>query len=153
TVQVIAVGLVGFAAAAVTAGRQDRSAWVSLRLGATRVLDVAKITPTGLVAAVREADPSGRYAMAAVTLPLAQSTDPPVLAVDAARLAPVAIWPQGNVGAPAAAAALHPGAPDPITFQGTAARFDIDVGYYSDTAGVNGVPAIRGDSYAAAVRA
>ena len=60
----------------------------TVEVGADRVLTVQTATPQTLLTAVDQADPSGRYAMAAVrTLGGA-----PVLAVDSSRLAAVVPW-------------------------------------------------------------
>ncbi|NMO51184.1 ABC transporter permease [Actinoplanes sp. TBRC 11911] len=66
--------------------RTDRS---TAELGADRVLTVQVANRTGLVDAVRTADPGGTQAMAVV---VDRAANPPVLAVDSARLAAVARW-------------------------------------------------------------
>lgn len=71
------------------AARADRS---EIELGAARVLTVQAANRTALQDAVRRADPDGRYAMAAVANLRAQ---PPVLAVDAERLAAVGLRSAG----------------------------------------------------------
>ncbi len=79
-----------------------------------------------LLTAVRNADPSGRYAMAAVESHPAGRD--PVLLVDAPRLAAVAHWlPQyGLPTAAAAAAALHPaGRLPPIMVTGGQLAVDV----------------------------
>ncbi|MCO8273201.1 ABC transporter permease [Actinoplanes sp. TRM 88003] len=85
--------------------RNERS---TAELGAERVLSVQAANRTTLLAAVRRADPEGRRAMAVV---VDRSSDPPVLAVDSARLAAVARWQPayGPVGLLAAATAESPG--------------------------------------------
>jgi hypothetical protein len=85
----VAVAMVAIAAGGLSAGRAERRDRAQVELGAARVLDVRHTTATALEHAVRRADPSGRYAMAAV---LDDTSNPPLLAVDATRLAPVALW-------------------------------------------------------------
>ncbi|HEY7273163.1 MAG TPA: ABC transporter permease [Actinoplanes sp.] len=98
------------------AGRADRSAF---ELGAARVLTVRAAGWTGLEYAVRQADPGGRQAMAAV---VNRTSNPPVLAVDSSRLAAVAAWrpeygPIRALPDTAAAASVPPPLPP---FTGTA---------------------------------
>jgi hypothetical protein len=85
----VAVAMVAIAAGGLSAGRTERTDRAQQQLGAPRVLDVRPTTATALENAVRQADPSGRYAMAAL---LDGNSNPPLLAVDSARLASVAIW-------------------------------------------------------------
>src|SRR5262249_48850680 len=61
--------------------------------------------------AVREVDPAGRYAMAAVLFPPSGPSGP-LLAVDSPRLSTVAFWP-GDGDPAAAATLLRPAGPDP----------------------------------------
>lgn len=68
------------------AGRAEQRARASQELGADRVLTVSAANRTQLLDAVRRADPSGRYAMAAV---IDTKNSPPILAVDTSRLAAV----------------------------------------------------------------
>ncbi|WP_045747086.1 FtsX-like permease family protein [Actinoplanes rectilineatus] len=77
--------------------RAERGAW---ELGADRVLTVQTENRTTLLAAVRQADPDGRQAMAAV---VDRVSDLPVLAVDSTRYAAVAA--PGLPGAPPGAGA------------------------------------------------
>ncbi|HEY0535337.1 MAG TPA: FtsX-like permease family protein [Actinoplanes sp.] len=85
----VAVAMVAIAAGGLSAGRAERSDRAQVQLGAPRVLDVKQTTVTALEYAVRQADPSGRYAMAAL---LDGTSNPPLLAVDSTRLASVATW-------------------------------------------------------------
>ncbi len=126
-VQVIAISLVGFSAADIATARQARTEWVALDLGAPRVIDAGNVLPAQLLRAVRTADPSGRYAMAAILLPRRETGDPQVLAIDAPRLAAVATWP-GDAAIPArtVAAELHPTIPAPAVLTGTAFALDVD---------------------------
>ncbi|HTJ33571.1 MAG TPA: hypothetical protein VL738_10110 [Dactylosporangium sp.] len=92
TLLVVAIGLLGFAATAtdVSAATVDRSA--DLAAGAPTVLTVRDTTRSALLAATRAVDPGGKFAMAAVPVPVMSEGAPPVLAVDSARLPAVAIW-------------------------------------------------------------
>ncbi|MEV4518322.1 FtsX-like permease family protein, partial [Dactylosporangium sp. NPDC049525] len=83
----VAVAVAGLTAAtaAQAAGDTARADRSGQELGADRVLSVQVANPTALLRAVRQADPDGRYAMAAVV-------EDRIVAVDAARLAAVARW-------------------------------------------------------------
>jgi putative ABC transport system permease protein len=104
---VATVAVAGYAAGAVDVAARDRGVQAGLGTGADRVLTIAPIGRPALLAAVRAADPEGRYAMAAVRLP-DDKQHPPVLAVDTTRLAAVAQWPAGGPRATQAAKVLHP---------------------------------------------
>lgn len=86
---VVAVAMFVTAAGGWAAGRAARTDRSAVELGADRVLTVAADNRTDLEYAVRRADPTGRYAMAAV---IDLASQPPVLAVDSSRLAAVASW-------------------------------------------------------------
>ncbi|MEV4351423.1 FtsX-like permease family protein [Actinoplanes sp. NPDC049596] len=79
---VVAIAMVGLTAGVFSAGRAERADRAGQELGAARVLTVTAKTRTQLLYAVRQADPSGRYAMAAV---IDTTSTPPVLAVDSGR--------------------------------------------------------------------
>ncbi len=100
----IAVALCGYAVLAATTASQARTERSALEVGAARVVTVAAVNPTRLLAAVRAADPSGRYAMAATEI--GGANDQGILAIDSSRLA--AVVPAGTPGDsdPAALAAL-----------------------------------------------
>jgi hypothetical protein len=104
TVAMFALTVGGYAA-----GRTQRAERSEVELGADRVLTVAAATRTQLEYAVRKADPGGRQAMAAV---VDLNSNPPVLAVDSARLAAVATW-RPEYGSATALAATPP-APLPM---------------------------------------
>ena len=110
----IAVMVAGYAAlewGAATAARHDRAAQ---EVGAARVLTFDPVAPGQLLAAVRDADPSGRFAMAAVET-TSHSGVRAVLAVDATRLASVASWTDRyGAGAAGVAGLLRPAAPAPV---------------------------------------
>jgi len=131
-VEAVAIGMLGFAFAASVAASQDRATVVALDLGAHRVLSVGSTSPTQLLRAVGAADPSGRYAMAAMAVPTASSFNPPVLAVDSTRLAAVANWPAGSDVAVAAAALAAPG-PAPITVTATSVEIDATMDWSTST--------------------
>ncbi|MER7277005.1 FtsX-like permease family protein [Dactylosporangium sp. NPDC000244] len=100
----VAVALLGLAGGDLLAGRDARADRTAVELGAERVLTVRAASQATLLRAVRLADPGGRDAMAVA---LDDTTDPPVLAVDASRLAAVT---RGAGALPAeTAAALAPG--------------------------------------------
>ncbi|MCA2214209.1 FtsX-like permease family protein [Jidongwangia harbinensis] len=110
---VVTVAMVTLALGTILAGRTARVERSDVELGAARVLTVDADTRTGLLSAVRRADPGGRQAMAVVT---DLNSNPPVLAVDSTRLAAVARW-RGEYGPvqalPAAVAAARVPAPLP----------------------------------------
>jgi hypothetical protein len=84
-------------------------------VGAHRVLTVQAATSTALLAAVRDADPEGRHAMAAART-AGPDVEDRVLAVDTSRLAAVVDLP-ASYGLPdpaALARLLHPPSPDPL---------------------------------------
>jgi hypothetical protein len=85
----VAVAILGTAAGGFAAGSAGRAERAEVDLGAARVLTVQAANRTALLYAVRQADPGGRSAMAVVANP---DAEPPVLAVDASRLAAVARW-------------------------------------------------------------
>jgi hypothetical protein len=92
-------------------------------VGADRVLTVAGTDRTQLLTAVRAADPSGRYAMAAVQT----FGTVPVLALDTRRLPAVVPWQPGYGGPDwtEVAAALRPDAPSPLTVTDPGLRLDV----------------------------
>ncbi len=114
----LAFGTFGFAVTTTDVAAQGRQATAEQLLGAERVLEVQDVDRTELMRAVRDADPSGRYAMAVVSAPSGDGSQPPVLGVDATRLAKVGRWPDsGNGDAPSPAklaSLLHPPAPETI---------------------------------------
>jgi putative ABC transport system permease protein len=110
--------VLGFAVTATDVGAAARTARVQAEVGAPRVLTVSSVSSRELLAAVRAADPEGRYAMAAVPM---SNSKLPLLAVDSTRLARVAIWHPGY--GPSAAEAAHllrPSEPTEVRLTGTA---------------------------------
>ncbi|NMO57372.1 ABC transporter permease [Actinoplanes sp. TBRC 11911] len=83
---VVSVAVFALSLGGLLAGRAEQHARAEQELGADRVLTVSAATRTRLLDAVRHADPSGRYAMAAV---VDSKSSPPILAVDTTRLAAV----------------------------------------------------------------
>jgi putative ABC transport system permease protein len=122
---VIAATLAGYAACAWDTEREARAQRTAQQVGADRVLTVLADTRTALLAAVRTADPGGRYAMA-VARSRSASGEQQTLAVDATRLAAVARWlPQYGLSSVDVARLLHPPVPAPVSV--TAAALTLDV--------------------------
>jgi hypothetical protein len=84
-----------------------------------RVLSVAEVLPAVLLRTVREVDPRGDYAMAAVAVEPGL-TGRRILAVDATRLARAALWPAqvAAMTADEAASALRPSLPESTVVRG-----------------------------------
>jgi hypothetical protein len=100
-----------------TVAERNRHQRAAGEVGAQVVLTVGSGRAQTLLDAVRAADPTGRYAMAAVSV-TATSKGPPVLAVDSPRADRILSWggpdtvPVGMVPA-----ALRPILPDPVTLR------------------------------------
>jgi len=117
------VALAGYALFAQHTDAGARTGRSTLEVGPSRVLSVAPVTPLALLRAVRAADPSGRYAMAATQITDVSGTR--VLAVDSTRLA--AVLPPGPGGDGAALAArLRPDAPRQVEVTGADLTVTID---------------------------
>lgn len=86
---VVLFGVVGFAVAAVAAGSAARTERARLDVGAPQVLTVRPMPAAQLLAAVRAADPWGRFATAVVRLRDARYS---ILAADTTRLCAIAYW-------------------------------------------------------------
>lgn len=86
----VSVGLVTFAISGWAVAGRNRQARSEVEVGAPTVLTVSVPPGSTLVQIVRQADPSGRFAMAAV---LERASDGTTLAVDARRMARVMAWP------------------------------------------------------------
>jgi hypothetical protein len=114
----------GYAAGAVDVADRGRGVQAELGTGADRVLTVAPVARQALLNAVRTADPTGRYAMGVVRLPV-DKRHPLVLAVDSTRLAAVAQWPAGGPRVAEAAKLLRPPAVAPPLLKGGNLTFDI----------------------------
>jgi putative ABC transport system permease protein len=110
----VAVALVTTALAGWDTAARTQQQRASLEVGADRVITLATVDSARLLAAVRAADPEGRYAMAVVHR-VATGDHPTILAVDSTRLAAVAGWREQYGGeATDVVAALRPPAPDPL---------------------------------------
>ncbi|MGX6607131.1 FtsX-like permease family protein [Micromonosporaceae bacterium Da 78-11] len=109
---VVAVAMFATALGGWNGERVARTERSGAELGATRVLTVQAANRSVLEHAVRQADPRGDQAMAAV---VDTTSIPPVLAVDSSRLAAVARWrPEyGPIGTLPTAVAEAPG-PSPL---------------------------------------
>jgi putative ABC transport system permease protein len=123
-VATIATGMAGFTVAVSAVSSNSRTAYVDRALGAPRVLSVGSTAPGYLLRAVRAADPSGRYAMAVMAVPQLGPNVPPLLAVDARRLAAIATPPTG-VPLGDVANALQVNGLAPVTISGGAVRIDV----------------------------
>jgi hypothetical protein len=125
---IVTVALSGTAGLAWAAGTHAAAVRADLDVGADRVLTVRADNRSALLSSVRAADPSGRYAMAAVEL--GTGSNQPVLLVDSTRLAAVARWHPwyGWPTAAQAAAALHPPGYEPITVTGTELAIEASAG-------------------------
>jgi len=123
---VMAVGVLGFAAAATDVAAAARSSRAEAEAGARRVLSVQAASRTTLLRGVRAADPVGEWAMAATQIPGGAPNEPPRLAVDAARFAAVAVWKPAYGGLPVTELGplLHPPAGEPLILRGTGVAID-----------------------------
>ncbi|GAB3528686.1 ABC transporter permease family protein [Phytohabitans suffuscus] len=116
----VAVSLLGFAAMAVDVASRSRAERASVETGADRVLTVLPVDAGKLLAAVREVDPDGRYAMAAAVVPPATPAGRPMLAVDSTRLERVAVWrPEFGPSPGEVTRLLRPATAEPYVLRGT----------------------------------
>lgn len=116
----VGVALAVFASQVLLLSVRNQDLRARAEVGADTVLHVAVPAGVDLVEAVRSADPSGRYAMAAEER--AAGTDrgtARMVAVDSSRLAAVTSWSPSWSGVEDLAAALHPPTPAPIVLRGT----------------------------------
>jgi hypothetical protein len=121
----VAVAVLATAAMGAQSSGQARQSRALVEVGADRQLTVQASSRAQLLHAVRAADPAGRYAMAVVYNNSKAAGSPPVLAVDASRLARVASWQPGYGIDPATLAArLRPAAPAPLRFAGSGVTLD-----------------------------
>lgn len=122
----VATGLATFAVAGWAVAGTNRVTRANFITGAGRILDVHVPQAVNLVDAVRRADPSGRYAMAAV-----QSITPSqnLLAVDAVRLARVTDWPTSTSSTSLSKIVrwLTPGLTPALTVGGTQIQMVVDL--------------------------
>ncbi|GIF55907.1 hypothetical protein [Asanoa iriomotensis] len=123
TLAVLGAALLCFTVLAVDAGDAARANRAAVELGADRVLDVNLVSGGTLRAAVRAADPEGRWAMAAVAIPTTGS-GPPTVAVDTDRLETVSVG--GAVPADLVSRLRPPVAPS-VTITGNRIQVDATV--------------------------
>ena len=123
----VATGLACFSVTGWAVAGSNRVTRANFVTGAARVLDVRVPGSGNLVSAVRRADPSGRYAMAAV-VSIAPSQR--LLAVDASRLASVTDWPTSTSSTSLRRIVrwLTPHLPPPLVVGGTKVRMGVDLG-------------------------
>ncbi|HEX8626646.1 MAG TPA: ABC transporter permease [Catenuloplanes sp.] len=122
----VVVALLVFGATAVDVAANARGQRAAVISGAARTVTVRPVDGAALLAAVRTAEPTGRYAMAAAVV---QGTPDSValLAVDSARLERVVPWRADYGSAPGPlAVALHPPAGVPFTLRGDRLTVDVD---------------------------
>ncbi len=124
---VIAFGMVTYAAAATGIARTARTSRAEVSLGGASVVSVAPLSRFTLLEAVRKADPSGRYAMAAATIPQRSGDSPTIVAVDSSRLAAVSAWPPGTISAARAETLLSPAGRAPIIMRGGVLAVDMQI--------------------------
>jgi putative ABC transport system permease protein len=122
----VATALATFAVAGWAVAGTNRVSRANFITGAGRVLDVHVPQSVNLVDAVRRADPSGRYAMAAVE---SSSPSQNLLAVDAVRLAHVTDWPTSNSSTSLAKMVrwLTPSLTPPLDVGGTQIEMVVDL--------------------------
>lgn len=121
----VSVGLATFAVSGWAVAGRNRQARSDVEVGAPTVLTVSVPPGSTLMQLVHQADPSGRYAMAAV---LERASDGTTLAVDAHRIASVMAWPPAlQVPATTVARRLVPAhlAP-PVIVRGTSVQLTLD---------------------------
>ncbi|MDQ7909847.1 hypothetical protein RB614_35660 [Phytohabitans sp. ZYX-F-186] len=123
----VAASLLGFAAMAVDVAARSRAERASVETGADRVLTFLPVNAGRLLAAVREVDPDGRYAMAAAVVPALTQDGVPLLAVDSTRLERVAVWrPEFGPGPGEVSRLLRPATPEPYVLRGTRVTATLD---------------------------
>ncbi|WIM94967.1 hypothetical protein ACTOB_007028 [Actinoplanes oblitus] len=122
---VAAAAVAGYAACAIDTGARGRDTQARLGSGAARVLTVQPVSARQLLAAVRGADPDGRWAMAVTQL--SSGTDVPVagLAVDSRALAAVATWPLDAESPATVAQRLRPVEAEPTVIEGPELAVDV----------------------------
>jgi putative ABC transport system permease protein len=128
----VATAVSGFAAGAYVVTATQREAQARLDVGADRVAHVARVRTADLLAASREADPQGRWAMAAVQR--GDGTDG-LLAVDSARFDVAFGIPRGALARPRPLDELVPARmPQPLVVRGSTATIKVAASYlYSRT--------------------
>ncbi len=131
-VVVVASALACFAAEAFVVSQSNRVDRANFETGASRVLNVQVPASVSLVAAVRRADPSGRYAMAVEETKTFGQT---LVAYDAQRLQKVAYWPEdiSKTGIAKVVSWLRGRVPPQLVLTGREARIRAD--YFGQPAG------------------
>ncbi|HEU5485552.1 MAG TPA: FtsX-like permease family protein, partial [Microlunatus sp.] len=125
---IIAVGvsLTVFATQVLAMSLRNQGLRADAVTGASRVLTVSVPRGGDLLAAVRAADPTGRYAMAVEDNAVGEFSGPArVVAVDADRLAAVSAWSTEWAGVADLAAALRGTTTPPIVLRGTEIAIDL----------------------------
>ena len=124
----VAVGLLGFVAAAADVAGRARRDRAAIESGASTVVLVQAVDARRLMSTVQAVDPDGAYAMAVGVLTGGSVDEPPRLAVDSSRLAAAAVW-RNDYGAGSAAElarALRPATRDPIVVRGPRLTVDLE---------------------------
>jgi hypothetical protein len=122
----VAVALASFAVIGWSVAGTNRSLRADFDVGAAKVVRVTFPASVNLLTAVRRADPSGRYAMAAMET---KQYNQDLLAVDPTRLAKVAYWPAGISKTSLAAIVrwLQPKLQPALILTGTATRMTVNL--------------------------
>ncbi|MFG1919291.1 FtsX-like permease family protein [Micromonospora sp. NPDC048898] len=135
----VAVAMLAFTAAMnelASAAYDDRAV---VEVGAPRVVEVDATSRSHLLTAVRKADPEGRFAMAAVVTRTLPDGGAPVLAVDSARLATVAVpHPSYGVSLADVARTIRPAPPgEPVLLRGRLLTVVLSTSFDPDLFGGN----------------
>jgi len=122
----IAIGLAVFAVTGWAVANRNRSVRGAFDVGASTVVSVQVQPGVNFIRAVRQADPSGRRAMAVV---VEHASDGVTLAVDSQRLAAVAAWPSSlsSTSVTTIARAIGRAKAPPVDLSGTGLRVSADV--------------------------
>jgi hypothetical protein len=122
----VAVALAAFAVIGWSVAGTNRSLRADFDVGAAKVVQVTFPSSLNLITAVQRADPSGRYAMAAMET---KQYDQDLLAVEPSRLAKVAYWPAGVSQTSLAGIVrwLQPKVQPALVLTGTATRMTVDL--------------------------
>lgn len=124
----VAVALATFGLDAAWIAGRNRQNLAEQQVGAATVVHVGPISGPGLLAATRQADPTGRYAMAVQELiPSGSDGGTRLLAVDADRFAAVAAWESNWAPYPVDTLSrrLRPALPPTASFTGTALSVNV----------------------------
>jgi len=136
----VGAGVLAFVAAGLNVAARARDLRASVEVGAPRVLQVVNADVPRLLAATEALDPEGAWSMAVVAVSPDDPSEPPLLAVDTARLAAVAVWrPEFGADPAAVAAALAPSELPPLAVHGTAIEVGVTVDWHG-VSGASGLP-------------